>query len=162
MYFSDLTMEIIRYRLIGPESHSVLAETLEAATVCDVSSLQEEVEFLFSHWKTHFVSFCLRNWSFLPSGGLSIAKTRATWISISNKRMFLMYWKVCLFLFFFVLLIYRPFRKLRSQLLTQIQWSLTNFVQTSNFHQSLQLFQKSDLNVFCISLFFWPIPLAFF
>ncbi|XP_007550547.1 ribonucleases P/MRP protein subunit POP1 isoform X1 [Poecilia formosa] len=32
---NDLTMEIVRYRLIGPQSHSVLAETLEAATVCD-------------------------------------------------------------------------------------------------------------------------------
>lgn len=36
MCFSDLTMEIVRYRLIGPQSHSVLAETLEAATDCDV------------------------------------------------------------------------------------------------------------------------------
>lgn len=33
---SDLTMEIVRYRLIGPQSHSVLAETLEAATDCAV------------------------------------------------------------------------------------------------------------------------------
>ncbi|XP_076004688.1 ribonucleases P/MRP protein subunit POP1 [Genypterus blacodes] len=32
---NDLTMEIIRYRLIGPQSHSVLTETLEAATDCD-------------------------------------------------------------------------------------------------------------------------------
>ncbi|XP_071325149.1 ribonucleases P/MRP protein subunit POP1 [Trachinotus anak] len=32
---NDLTMEIVRYRLIGPQSHSVLAETLEAATGCD-------------------------------------------------------------------------------------------------------------------------------
>ncbi|XP_062255136.1 ribonucleases P/MRP protein subunit POP1 [Platichthys flesus] len=32
---NDLTMEIVRYRLIGPQSHSVLAETLEAASVCD-------------------------------------------------------------------------------------------------------------------------------
>lgn len=29
-------MEIVRYRLIGPQSHSVLAATLEAATACDV------------------------------------------------------------------------------------------------------------------------------
>lgn len=36
MFFSDLTMEIVRYRLIGPQSHTVLAETLEAATDCDV------------------------------------------------------------------------------------------------------------------------------
>ncbi|XP_034384970.1 ribonucleases P/MRP protein subunit POP1 isoform X2 [Cyclopterus lumpus] len=32
---SDLTMEIVRYRLIGPQSHSVLVETMEAATDCD-------------------------------------------------------------------------------------------------------------------------------
>ncbi|XP_061571759.1 ribonucleases P/MRP protein subunit POP1 [Cololabis saira] len=32
---NDLTMEIVRYRLIGPQSHSVLAETLEAATDWD-------------------------------------------------------------------------------------------------------------------------------
>uniref|UniRef100_A0A3Q1G3M0 POP1 homolog, ribonuclease P/MRP subunit n=1 Tax=Acanthochromis polyacanthus TaxID=80966 RepID=A0A3Q1G3M0_9TELE len=32
---NDLTMEMVRYRLIGPQSHSVLAETLEAATACD-------------------------------------------------------------------------------------------------------------------------------
>ncbi|KAF3840428.1 hypothetical protein F7725_019145 [Dissostichus mawsoni] len=32
----DLTMEIVRYRLIGPQSFSVLAETMEAATVCNV------------------------------------------------------------------------------------------------------------------------------
>lgn len=36
VFFSDLTMEIVRYRLIGPQSHTVLAETLEAATDCDV------------------------------------------------------------------------------------------------------------------------------
>lgn len=36
MFFSDLTMEIVRYRLIGPQSHTVLSETLEAATACDV------------------------------------------------------------------------------------------------------------------------------
>ncbi|XP_076592402.1 ribonucleases P/MRP protein subunit POP1 [Chaetodon auriga] len=35
---NDLTMEIVRYRLIGPQSHSVLAETLEAATDCDEMS----------------------------------------------------------------------------------------------------------------------------
>ncbi|XP_063735349.1 ribonucleases P/MRP protein subunit POP1 isoform X3 [Eleginops maclovinus] len=32
---NDLTMEIVRYRLIGPQSCSVLAETMEAATVCN-------------------------------------------------------------------------------------------------------------------------------
>lgn len=37
MCCSDLTMEMVRYRLIGPQSHSVLTETLEAATDCDVS-----------------------------------------------------------------------------------------------------------------------------
>ncbi|TKS81636.1 Ribonucleases P/MRP protein subunit POP1 [Collichthys lucidus] len=31
---NDLTLELVRYRLIGPQSHSVLAETLEAATDC--------------------------------------------------------------------------------------------------------------------------------
>lgn len=36
MCFSDLTMEIVRYRLIGPQSHAVLADILEAATECDV------------------------------------------------------------------------------------------------------------------------------
>uniref|UniRef100_A0A3Q4GIL5 POP1 homolog, ribonuclease P/MRP subunit n=1 Tax=Neolamprologus brichardi TaxID=32507 RepID=A0A3Q4GIL5_NEOBR len=34
---NDLTMEIVRYRLIGPQSHSVLVDTLEAATGCDKS-----------------------------------------------------------------------------------------------------------------------------
>lgn len=38
MRFSDLTMEIVRYRLIGPQSHAVLADILEAATECDVRS----------------------------------------------------------------------------------------------------------------------------
>lgn len=33
-------MEIVRYRLIGPQSHSVLAETLEAATDCDVRHVE--------------------------------------------------------------------------------------------------------------------------
>ncbi|KAM8870563.1 ribonucleases P/MRP protein subunit POP1 [Spinachia spinachia] len=32
---SDLTMEIVRYRLIGPQSHSVLVDTMEAATYCN-------------------------------------------------------------------------------------------------------------------------------
>ncbi|KAM9806947.1 ribonucleases P/MRP protein subunit POP1 [Syngnathus typhle] len=32
---NDLTMEIVRYRLIGPQSHSVLTDALEAATDCD-------------------------------------------------------------------------------------------------------------------------------
>uniref|UniRef100_A0A3P9LKX5 POP1 homolog, ribonuclease P/MRP subunit n=1 Tax=Oryzias latipes TaxID=8090 RepID=A0A3P9LKX5_ORYLA len=36
---NDLTMEMVRYRLVGPQSHSVLTETLEAATDCDASSL---------------------------------------------------------------------------------------------------------------------------
>ncbi|XP_034089279.1 ribonucleases P/MRP protein subunit POP1 isoform X2 [Gymnodraco acuticeps] len=34
---SDLTMEIVRYRLIGPQSFSVLAETMEAATEINIS-----------------------------------------------------------------------------------------------------------------------------
>ncbi|CAL9705268.1 unnamed protein product [Knipowitschia caucasica] len=32
---NDLTMDMVRYRLIGPLSHTVLAETLEAATSCE-------------------------------------------------------------------------------------------------------------------------------
>uniref|UniRef100_A0A672YI14 POP1 homolog, ribonuclease P/MRP subunit n=1 Tax=Sphaeramia orbicularis TaxID=375764 RepID=A0A672YI14_9TELE len=36
---NDLTMEIIRYRLIGPQSHTVITEAFEAATSCDPSSL---------------------------------------------------------------------------------------------------------------------------
>lgn len=36
---SDLTMEIVRYRLIGPQSHSVLVDALEAATGCDVRTV---------------------------------------------------------------------------------------------------------------------------
>lgn len=43
-FFSDLTMEIVRYRLIGPQSHTVLAETLEAATDCDVSVIISSTE----------------------------------------------------------------------------------------------------------------------
>uniref|UniRef100_H3D6Z6 POP1 homolog, ribonuclease P/MRP subunit n=1 Tax=Tetraodon nigroviridis TaxID=99883 RepID=H3D6Z6_TETNG len=35
---NDLTMEIVRYRLIGPQSHAVLADILEAATECDEES----------------------------------------------------------------------------------------------------------------------------
>ncbi|XP_077384119.1 ribonucleases P/MRP protein subunit POP1 [Festucalex cinctus] len=35
---NDLTMEIVRYRLIGPQSHSVLTDALEAATDCDEMS----------------------------------------------------------------------------------------------------------------------------
>ncbi|XP_038147770.1 ribonucleases P/MRP protein subunit POP1 [Cyprinodon tularosa] len=47
---NDLTMEILRYRLIGPQSHSVLAETLEAATVCD-GSMKEQEHLLW--WPQH-------------------------------------------------------------------------------------------------------------
>ncbi|XP_047217407.1 ribonucleases P/MRP protein subunit POP1 isoform X2 [Girardinichthys multiradiatus] len=47
---NDLTMEIVRYRLIGPQSHSVLAETLEAATVCD-ASMERKSPFLW--WPQH-------------------------------------------------------------------------------------------------------------
>ncbi|XP_029958080.1 ribonucleases P/MRP protein subunit POP1 [Salarias fasciatus] len=35
---NDLSMEIVRYRLIGPQSHTVLTETLEAAPGCDDKS----------------------------------------------------------------------------------------------------------------------------
>ncbi|KAM9724049.1 ribonucleases P/MRP protein subunit POP1 isoform 2-T2 [Menidia menidia] len=38
---NDLTMEVIRYRLIGPQSHTVLVETLNAATDCDGVSKSE-------------------------------------------------------------------------------------------------------------------------
>ncbi|KAJ8290957.1 hypothetical protein GJAV_G00019650 [Gymnothorax javanicus] len=37
----DLTMEIVRYRLIGPRSHFVLAETLTPATVYEAADNQE-------------------------------------------------------------------------------------------------------------------------
>ena len=51
-YCSDLTMEIVRYRLIGPLSHSVLTETLEAATECDVRTTGESLrgEFMTCVW----------------------------------------------------------------------------------------------------------------
>ncbi|CAL8286971.1 unnamed protein product [Merluccius merluccius] len=35
---NDLSMEIVRYRLIGPRSHAVLTEALEAATDCEALS----------------------------------------------------------------------------------------------------------------------------
>lgn len=47
---SDLTVEIVRYRLIGPQSHSVLAETLEAATDCDVRHVELVKWKAKSHW----------------------------------------------------------------------------------------------------------------
>lgn len=37
--YSDLTMEIVRYRLIGPLSYSVLNKILIPATDCEVSRL---------------------------------------------------------------------------------------------------------------------------
>uniref|UniRef100_A0AAQ5WYS7 Uncharacterized protein n=1 Tax=Amphiprion ocellaris TaxID=80972 RepID=A0AAQ5WYS7_AMPOC len=42
---NDLTMEMVRYRLIGPQSHSVLAETLEAATAL-MMVIQEHAMYL--------------------------------------------------------------------------------------------------------------------
>lgn len=39
---SDLTMEMVRYRLIGPLSHSVLTQTLYPATDCNVSTSMKE------------------------------------------------------------------------------------------------------------------------
>uniref|UniRef100_A0A3Q2PV85 POP1 homolog, ribonuclease P/MRP subunit n=1 Tax=Fundulus heteroclitus TaxID=8078 RepID=A0A3Q2PV85_FUNHE len=48
---NDLTMEIVRYRLIGPQSHSVLTDTLEAATVCDAG--RTELESSSPWWPQH-------------------------------------------------------------------------------------------------------------
>ncbi|XP_019711865.1 ribonucleases P/MRP protein subunit POP1 [Hippocampus comes] len=47
---NDLTMEIVRYRLIGPQSHSVLTEALEAATDCD-ESIKSQPSCLW--WPNH-------------------------------------------------------------------------------------------------------------
>ncbi|XP_077454504.1 ribonucleases P/MRP protein subunit POP1 [Stigmatopora argus] len=47
---NDLTMEIVRYRLIGPQSHSVLADALEAATDCDQMSKSRPS---FFWWPNH-------------------------------------------------------------------------------------------------------------
>lgn len=54
MCFSDLTMEIARYRLIGPQSHAVLADILEAATECDVRLFGPNL----SVWRQSFVWQC--------------------------------------------------------------------------------------------------------
>ncbi|XP_072316657.1 ribonucleases P/MRP protein subunit POP1 [Eucyclogobius newberryi] len=47
---NDLTMEMVRYRLIGPLSHTVLAETLEAATCCEIVDKSVESSFW---WPEH-------------------------------------------------------------------------------------------------------------
>uniref|UniRef100_A0A3P9JBL1 POP1 homolog, ribonuclease P/MRP subunit n=1 Tax=Oryzias latipes TaxID=8090 RepID=A0A3P9JBL1_ORYLA len=47
---NDLTMEMVRYRLVGPQSHSVLTETLEAATDCDEAG-QSQASSLW--WPQH-------------------------------------------------------------------------------------------------------------
>ncbi|XP_030638970.1 ribonucleases P/MRP protein subunit POP1 [Chanos chanos] len=47
---SDLSMEIVRYRLIGPLSHTVLSETLEPATDCDAESKSKSCAFW---WPEH-------------------------------------------------------------------------------------------------------------
>ncbi|XP_028835953.1 ribonucleases P/MRP protein subunit POP1 isoform X2 [Denticeps clupeoides] len=39
---NDITMEIVRYRLIGPLSHSVLSETLSPAPDCEMKSILDE------------------------------------------------------------------------------------------------------------------------
>uniref|UniRef100_A0A3P8SDF7 POP1 homolog, ribonuclease P/MRP subunit n=1 Tax=Amphiprion percula TaxID=161767 RepID=A0A3P8SDF7_AMPPE len=52
---NDLTMEMVRYRLIGPQSHSVLAETLEAATQHESASTTGGC---FSHTKRFFFPSC--------------------------------------------------------------------------------------------------------
>lgn len=41
--FSDRSMEVLRYRLIGPLSHSVLTDTLKAASVQTVRKLTLDV-----------------------------------------------------------------------------------------------------------------------
>lgn len=45
---SDLTMEIVRYRLIGPLSLSVLNEILVPATDCEVRGVALNAEALIS------------------------------------------------------------------------------------------------------------------
>lgn len=63
MFFSDLTMEIVRYRLIGPQSHTVLADTLEAATDCDVRNdwrLQERQDYVGALHRGAHMSFLFK------------------------------------------------------------------------------------------------------
>uniref|UniRef100_A0A3B5AHF8 POP1 homolog, ribonuclease P/MRP subunit n=1 Tax=Stegastes partitus TaxID=144197 RepID=A0A3B5AHF8_9TELE len=50
---NDLTMEIVRYRLIGPQSHSVLAETLEAATDSSEMNLLDTSQASTLWWPQH-------------------------------------------------------------------------------------------------------------
>ncbi|KAM9310736.1 ribonucleases P/MRP protein subunit POP1 isoform 2-T2 [Pholidichthys leucotaenia] len=49
---NDLTMEIVRYRLIGPQAHSVLSETLEAATDCEEVNKSQSSPFW---WPQHCI-----------------------------------------------------------------------------------------------------------
>ncbi|KAM9403798.1 ribonucleases P/MRP protein subunit POP1 isoform 2-T3 [Salvelinus alpinus] len=52
---SDLTMEMVRYRLIGPLSHSVLTETLAPATHCDATGKSRPSPFW---WPDHCRDDC--------------------------------------------------------------------------------------------------------
>ncbi|XP_055766839.1 ribonucleases P/MRP protein subunit POP1-like isoform X1 [Salvelinus fontinalis] len=52
---SDLTMEMVRYRLIGPLSHSVLTETLDPATHCDATGKSRPSPFW---WPDHCRDDC--------------------------------------------------------------------------------------------------------
>ncbi|XP_052362546.1 LOW QUALITY PROTEIN: ribonucleases P/MRP protein subunit POP1-like [Oncorhynchus keta] len=52
---SDLTMEMVRYRLIGPLSHSVLTETLAPATHCDAPGKSRPSPFW---WPDHCRDDC--------------------------------------------------------------------------------------------------------
>ncbi|XP_028327552.1 ribonucleases P/MRP protein subunit POP1 [Gouania willdenowi] len=47
---NDLTMELVRFRLIGPQSHSVLTDTLEAATRCEVLCKEQQPTHTSSLW----------------------------------------------------------------------------------------------------------------
>uniref|UniRef100_A0A672YGZ5 POP1 homolog, ribonuclease P/MRP subunit n=1 Tax=Sphaeramia orbicularis TaxID=375764 RepID=A0A672YGZ5_9TELE len=53
MCCSDLTMEIIRYRLIGPQSHTVITEAFEAATSCDVRFMKNKESPSSLWWPEH-------------------------------------------------------------------------------------------------------------
>uniref|UniRef100_A0A8C5RLN2 POP1 homolog, ribonuclease P/MRP subunit n=1 Tax=Laticauda laticaudata TaxID=8630 RepID=A0A8C5RLN2_LATLA len=77
---SDLTMEILRYRLIGPLSHCVLTEALKVAFVHTVSKSVISVDFSFT-----FNILCLTS-SDIPSGtvlGLTVGDPR---VDLPKKR----------------------------------------------------------------------------
>lgn len=92
--FSDLTMEIVRYRLIGPLAHMVLTDTLHPAN---------EVRDQWWHHTHPKVSFTYR-WCHLcrtkrqlrcqGSGGPVTVKMRLTWRSINNRQTHFSFWEV--------------------------------------------------------------------